>query len=52
MKHFKKHHPAIVKKLQAGLATDKKSGFKDLKKYIERKGIMKISEIVGIAHKY
>ena len=25
---------------------------KDLKKYIERKGIMKISEIVGIAHKY
>ncbi|HKC67334.1 MAG TPA: DNA alkylation repair protein [Bacteroidia bacterium] len=34
MKHFKKHHPVIVKKLQAGLATDKKSGFKDLKKYI------------------
>lgn len=25
---------------------------KDLKKYIESKGIMKISEIVGIAHKY
>lgn len=25
---------------------------KDLKKYIERKGIVKISEIVGIAHKY
>ena len=25
---------------------------KDLKKYVERKGIMKISEIVGLAHKY
>jgi dihydroorotate dehydrogenase (NAD+) catalytic subunit len=25
---------------------------KDLKKYVERKGLMKISEIVGIAHKY
>ena len=34
MKHFKKHHPAIVKKLQAGLALDKKTLFKDLKKYI------------------
>jgi 3-methyladenine DNA glycosylase AlkD len=34
MKHFKKHHPVIVKNLQAGLASDKKSGFKDLKKYI------------------
>jgi 3-methyladenine DNA glycosylase AlkD len=34
MKHFKKHHPVIVKKLRAGLASDKKSGFKDLKKYI------------------
>lgn len=34
MKHFKKHHPVIVKKLQVGLASDKKSGFKDLKKYI------------------
>lgn len=34
MKHFKKHHSTIVKKLQAGLASDKKSGFKDLKKYI------------------
>ena len=34
MNHFKKHHPVIVKKLQAGLASDKKSGFKDLKKYI------------------
>ncbi len=34
MKHFKKHHPALVKKLQAGLASDKKTLFKDLKKYI------------------
>jgi 3-methyladenine DNA glycosylase AlkD len=34
LKHFKKHHPVIVKNLQAGLASDKKSGFKDLKKYI------------------
>jgi len=25
---------------------------KDLRKYVERKGIMKISEIVGLAHKY
>ena len=25
---------------------------KDLKKYVERKGILKISEIVGLAHKY
>ena len=34
MDHFKKHHPVIVKKLKARLASDKKSGFKDLKKYI------------------
>ena len=34
MKYFKKHHPSVVKKLQAGLASDKKSQFKDLKKYI------------------
>ena len=34
MKHFKKHHPVLVKKLKEGLASDKKSQFKDLKKYI------------------
>lgn len=34
MQHYKKHHPAIVKGLKAGLKTDKPSGFKDLKKYI------------------
>src|ERR1700744_1574847 len=34
MHHFKKHHPVIVKNLQAGLASDKKSKFKDLKRYI------------------
>jgi 3-methyladenine DNA glycosylase AlkD len=34
MNHFKKHHPALVKKLKEGLASDKKSQFKDLKKYI------------------
>jgi 3-methyladenine DNA glycosylase AlkD len=34
MSHFKKYHPAIVKKLQGGLVSDKKSKFKDLKKYI------------------
>ena len=34
MEYFKKHHPVIVKKLQAGLTSDKKSLFKDLKKYI------------------
>jgi hypothetical protein len=34
MKHYKKHHPVLVKKLKEGLASDKKSQFKDLKKYI------------------
>ncbi len=34
MNHFKKHHPGIIKKLQAGLSSDKKTLFKDLKKYI------------------
>lgn len=34
MKHFKKHHPLLIKKLEAASASDKKSGFKDLKKYI------------------
>jgi 3-methyladenine DNA glycosylase AlkD len=34
MKHFKTHHPKIIKNLQAGLSTDKKTKFKDLKKYI------------------
>jgi len=34
MKHFKAHHPAIIRNLEAGLSTDKKSKFKDLKKYI------------------
>ncbi|MEO8762142.1 MAG: DNA alkylation repair protein [Bacteroidia bacterium] len=34
MNHFKKHHPVLVKKLQASLASDKKTKFKDLKKYI------------------
>ena len=34
MKHFKKQHPLILKKLQSGLANDKKSKFADLKKYI------------------
>jgi 3-methyladenine DNA glycosylase AlkD len=34
MNHFKKHHSKIVKKLQDGLSADKKTKFKDLKKYI------------------
>ena len=34
MNHFKKHHPVLIKKLKEGLASDKKSQFKDLKKYI------------------
>jgi 3-methyladenine DNA glycosylase AlkD len=34
MHHFKKHHPILVKKLNEGLASDRKSQFKDPKKYI------------------
>ncbi len=34
MDHFKTHHARILRKLKAGLATDKKSKFKDPKKYI------------------
>ncbi|MBS1647884.1 MAG: DNA alkylation repair protein [Bacteroidetes bacterium] len=34
MQHYQKYHPTLVKKLQAAKVSDKKTGFKDLKKYI------------------
>ncbi len=37
MNHFKIYHPRIIKKLRSGLSTDKKTKFKDLKKYIGTK---------------